>query len=267
MAYEVERNPALQPSLTEMAIKAVEDLYNASKDNENGFFIMVEASRIDHAGHSNDAVAHLGDIIEYNNVMKALREWIDAHHNSPTTLISTADHETGGLTVGASDHSYDPRHFAGAGATAATLASKWKSYTGASDAQQSFVQEEIFAKYGVSKPTADEVAQAISLKTNSGSFESFLKAALDNRLHIDWTTGGHTGVDVTLYGWGENHKEFVGNHENNEVGAFITRLLGLDLDGVTRTLNAQTEWIRKTVQGGGSSVRRRSPQDYHHHHD
>jgi len=116
MSYNVDRDPALEPSLTEMALKGINDLYTATQDSEKGFFIMVEASRIDHAGHANDPVGHLHDILEYNSAMKAMREWIDAHPDSPTTLISTADHACGGLTVG-EDYWFAPEHFVGATAT------------------------------------------------------------------------------------------------------------------------------------------------------
>lgn len=196
MTYEVDRDPAKEPSLKEMALKAVNDLYGASKDQSKGFFIMVEASRIDHAGHVNDAVAHLHEVLEYNNVMKALREWIDAHPDSSTTLISTADHETGGLTIGQEIitptdwyDEYDPSHFNGAVATAATLASKWKSYAGGQN--ETFLREEVFAKYGVAKPSGEEIAEGIKLKGQS-EFEKYLKNALDTRLRIGWSTLGHT---------------------------------------------------------------------------
>ena len=46
MSYEIDRDPKKEPSLTEMALKALDDLYAATKHSNKGFFIMVEASRI-----------------------------------------------------------------------------------------------------------------------------------------------------------------------------------------------------------------------------
>ena len=46
MSYEIDRNPIKEPSLTEMAIKALDDLYAATRKSDKGFFIMIEASRI-----------------------------------------------------------------------------------------------------------------------------------------------------------------------------------------------------------------------------
>lgn len=55
MNYEIDRDPALEPSLTEMTDKALKILSSsAEKDEEEdkGFFLMVEGSRIDMAAHS-----------------------------------------------------------------------------------------------------------------------------------------------------------------------------------------------------------------------
>ena len=46
MSYEIDREAAIEPSLTEMALKALDDLYAATKKTEKGFFILIEASRI-----------------------------------------------------------------------------------------------------------------------------------------------------------------------------------------------------------------------------
>lgn len=55
MDYEIDRNPAEQPSLAEMTKKALDLL----KDSEKGFFLMVEGSQIDVAGHLNDPAAQV----------------------------------------------------------------------------------------------------------------------------------------------------------------------------------------------------------------
>jgi alkaline phosphatase len=52
MAYELDRNATAEPSLTEMAIAALNALEKAGKP----FFIMIEGARIDHAAHNNDPI-------------------------------------------------------------------------------------------------------------------------------------------------------------------------------------------------------------------
>lgn len=46
MNYEIDRNSTTEPSLAEMAAKALEILNKASKSKRTGFFIMIEGSRI-----------------------------------------------------------------------------------------------------------------------------------------------------------------------------------------------------------------------------
>lgn len=52
MAYEIDRDSALEPSLTEMTKKALDILSAATTSKDKGFFLMVEGSRIDMAAHS-----------------------------------------------------------------------------------------------------------------------------------------------------------------------------------------------------------------------
>lgn len=58
MMYEIDRqqNPQQEPSLLEMVETALNSLDRASKWSFKGYFLMIEASRIDHAGHANDPV-------------------------------------------------------------------------------------------------------------------------------------------------------------------------------------------------------------------
>ena len=46
MSFEIDRDPKKEPSLTEMAIKGLNDLYKTTEGSKEGFFVMVEASRI-----------------------------------------------------------------------------------------------------------------------------------------------------------------------------------------------------------------------------
>lgn len=49
MDYAIDNDPSIQPSLPEMTEKALAILKKSSK--KHGFFLMVEGSRIDMAGH------------------------------------------------------------------------------------------------------------------------------------------------------------------------------------------------------------------------
>ncbi|SNR97972.1 alkaline phosphatase [Hymenobacter mucosus] len=65
--------------------------------NEKGFFLMVEGSQIDDAGHFNDTSYNVQEVLDFDQqVGKAFRF---AAQNGETLVIVTADHETGGYSV------------------------------------------------------------------------------------------------------------------------------------------------------------------------
>ena len=97
MSYAIDRNPQIQPSLAEMAQTALEILTAATKSSKQGFFLLIEGSRIDMASHSNDPVGHVHDVLAFNSAFHVARTFIDQFGG---VLISTSDHETGGLSVG-----------------------------------------------------------------------------------------------------------------------------------------------------------------------
>ena len=65
--------------------------------NEKGFFIMIEGSQIDWAGHGNNADYMLAEMQDINKVIGLCMDYADA--NPGTLVIITADHETGGTTI------------------------------------------------------------------------------------------------------------------------------------------------------------------------
>ena len=93
MDYERDRDFELTPSLAEMTNKSIDIL----SQNPDGFFLMVEGGRIDHAGHDNNKVNVALDTIAFDYAVDIALQYVQSHEN--TILIVTADHETGGLSV------------------------------------------------------------------------------------------------------------------------------------------------------------------------
>ena len=72
-------------------------LETMSRQAENGFFMMVEGSQIDWAGHANDSAYLVAEMIDFDNAAKAAVDF--AKKDGETLVVITADHETGGLTI------------------------------------------------------------------------------------------------------------------------------------------------------------------------
>ncbi len=92
MPYETDGLGTL-PHLTEMTKAALDILDN----DPDGFFLMVEGGRIDHASHNNDIQRAIYETVEFSHAVQSAIDW--ATGRDDTLIIVTADHETGGLTV------------------------------------------------------------------------------------------------------------------------------------------------------------------------
>ena len=66
---------------------------------ENGFFMMIEGSQIDWAGHGNQAEYLIAEMNDFNEAIHSMLDF--AEKDAETLVIVTADHETGGFTLGA----------------------------------------------------------------------------------------------------------------------------------------------------------------------
>lgn len=86
MKYEADRanDVAGEPSLAEMTKKAIEML----KQNKKGFYLMVEAGRIDHAHHAGNAHRALTDTIALSDAVKMAKKMT----GEDTLIVVTADH-------------------------------------------------------------------------------------------------------------------------------------------------------------------------------
>lgn len=94
MEAEMNREGTEQPSIAEMTDKAIE-LLSQDKD---GFFLMVEGSQIDWAGHANDELYMVTDFIAFDDAVKIAVDF--AEEDGHTLVIVFPDHNTGGMTIG-----------------------------------------------------------------------------------------------------------------------------------------------------------------------
>ena len=192
-----------------MTTEALDLLESAS--GASGFFLMVEASRIDHAAHGDDPIGHLYDILAYDAALKAALDWAEADGN--TLIVGTADHETGGMTLGRDGiYAWDPQPVLDATASMEAMTAQIAS--GADPVET--------VRVGLGLDTLEEgVAEAIRGAVASGdaaALRLLIRDLVSKPAGIGWTTGGHTAVDVGLYAWGVGAERFQGRMTNAEVG-------------------------------------------------
>lgn len=262
--FEIDRNEEEHPSLVQMTRIGLRALEAASRDSKKGFFLMVEGARIDHAGHGNDPAAQVHEVIAYD---KAFSEVLDFIENSQdeSILVATSDHDTGGLSVARQlhpsypDYLWYPEVLANVSHSSEHLARKLYKYIdehGRNDGMRSFVEQLVQSGLGIFDATDAELDDLV---LGSGPISYILADMVSRRAQLGWSTHGHSAVDVNIYG-SESVHTLRGNHENTDVGRFLSQYLHVDVDAITEQLRGKdggdmsTKWFGSLAINDGKAA-------------
>ena len=237
MSYEMDRNPEEQPSLAEMTSKAIDVLDR----NEDGFFLMVEGSKVDWAAHANDPIGIISDVNAFDDAVGEALEFAKADGN--TMVIAVTDHANGGISIGdrATTGTYDkePLETFIAPLLKAKLTGEGVEAKLATPRTNNNIKQVMAEYYGISDLTNKEV-EAIR-RADAGRLNGVIGPMISERAHIGWTSGGHTGGDVVLYSYAPNGQKLSGVLENTDIAREMASALGVDLDAVTKQLFVPAE--------------------------
>lgn len=200
------------PTLAEMTKKALSIL----SKNDNGFFVMIEAGKIDWAAHENDAGSLVKEVGELNEAVKEALEFLKS--NPDTIIIVTADHETGGIGMSTGDYSLNPEMLRSQKISAREM-TKLLYKKGAVEVR------DVLKKYaGIDK----------MIKKDVDSIMKFYEVAdvgryIGSEAQIGFTTMAHSGQSVPVYVFGKNSEKFAGVYENVEIAKKIAEISGVEL--------------------------------------
>ena len=93
MSFAIDADGS-EPTLAELVAKGIEVM-----DGPQGFFMMCEGGRVDYACHANDAATNIREIIALDDAVKVALAFQERHPED-TLVVTTGDHETGGLSMG-----------------------------------------------------------------------------------------------------------------------------------------------------------------------
>ncbi|KAJ5751867.1 Repressible alkaline phosphatase [Penicillium odoratum] len=254
--YEIDRRSQndVYPSLEEMARTALTALSEATKDSEHGFFLMIEGSRIDHAGHGNDPAAQVHEVLAYDKAFAAVVEFLEKD-STPGVLVSTSDHETGGLATARQLHTSYPQYLwypgvlANASHSSEYAAAKLSEYSAGAgklaneSEKKAYIRQTLLEKHLGITDASDEEVKAL-LHPQPGLSPGYVFADIvSRRSQIGWSTHGHSAVDVNIYASSTKDAwPLVGNNENTDVGNFLANYLGVDVKDATKRLQASASW-------------------------
>ena len=217
---DMERN---ELHLSDITTKAIEML-----DNENGFFMMVEGGKIDWACHSDDAATTIYEVIDFSEAIDVAIFFYNQHPEE-TLIVITADHETGGLTLGNESTKYETyfqllQYQKMSEEKFTELIGEFRqNLSGDANADFNKMMDIIGENFGLG--VADEIplvendnlllqeAFIASMYPNEsndidltyGKYEPLALAVIkmmSDKAGVGWTTHAHTGVNVPVYALG-----------------------------------------------------------------
>lgn len=200
MAPELDREETNQPSLADMTEAAI-DVLEKDKD---GFFLMVEGSQIDWAGHDNDAAWAMKDTEAFEEALAVALEF--AKKDGHTLVVVTGDHDTGGMSVGGygqGDAKLDILH----GVTATGDFMEGKLNKDRSNVKEIVKQ---YANIDLNDTEANKIksAESPSMAINE---------VISQRALVGWTSTAHTGTDIPVYAYGPGAGLFSGLNNNTDL--------------------------------------------------
>jgi alkaline phosphatase len=225
-----------QPSLSQMTEKAIEIL----NQDRNGFFLMVEGSQVDWAGHNNDPIYMTTDFLEFDEAVNVAVEF--AEKDKRTLVLVFPDHNTGGLTIG----NYGPGA-AYKDLTHEELIGPLEGMTMTSGALADKIDELTISKIKNGIDTywnleiSDESAQdIIDLEPDIGLAYAIAHVVSMDYTAFGWTTFGHNGEDVPLWSYSSSGvNRPIGFYDNTELAQIVVDAWGISLE------NAQEELFIK----------------------
>lgn len=256
MRYAIDQDKNDIP-LEDIVEKAIELL-----DNDKGFFIMCEEGKIDWAAHSNDGRAIIDNVISLSKSVDEAMEFYREHPDE-TLIVITADHETGGLSMGYATSKYksDYASLAAQEVSSQTFtdiadslfAEKRNQNLGfamqlvedyfglggthgfeLSDYEQKLLEDAYWVSVG-----SKEVDKEEAYIKYGGSYPLAVTATriLNNKAGLAFSTWSHTGIPVPVYAIGAGAEAFDGYYDNTDIPKKIAKAMGITLENNHSNLN------------------------------
>jgi alkaline phosphatase len=206
------------------------------KKNKDGFFFAIEGGKIDWACHANDAAAVIQETIDLDEAVKVALEFYKQHPDE-TLIVVTADHETGGMSLGTG--AYELRlHLLQHQKMSAWKYTKHISqlHTTLGDAfTWDVVKKDLTENFGFWEHIAISERQEARLKkayealvagkaegnkslySQEDALSSAAKEIINRAVLVGWTSGGHSNGYVPAFAIGVGAEQFSGRIDNTEV--------------------------------------------------
>ena len=199
-----------------MTRKALQLLQNSL----NGFVLMIEGSQIDWAAHQNDIVNAMHEMSDFVSAVALVHAYVQQQPQA--LMVVTADHGTGGLSMGAhvpskGHYRWYPEVLRQITASPKTIAERCF--------EQPKAKQIACAEQALHYSLSPKEIKAFQSATQTQDLHQAIKTSINTHSNTGWTTNGHTGEDADIYAFGRRAQDFAGLHDNTEIGQKLIDLV------------------------------------------
>lgn len=241
LPYAIDRRAGdlTLPQITENAIRFLE------RDAPQGFFLMVEGGKIDWACHNNDAATAFREVVDFSDAIQKALDFYRKHPDE-TLIVVTADHETGGISLGRGSYALNLEVLQHQRASEEEMTAQVKKLREEKNNKvpwediQALLQKNL--GFWESVPLTGQQEQALrqtykdTFRGGKVKLEKSLYASnepiivqavkiLNDIALLGWTGGGHSAGLVPVYAIGAGASLFNGHLDNTDIPQRITRAM------------------------------------------
>jgi alkaline phosphatase len=231
--FDIDRDSTAIPSLAQMTSKALEVL----QKNKNGFFMMVEGSKVDWAAHANDPIAMMTEYLAFDKAVGVVMDY--ARKNGNTTVIILPDHGNSGFSIGrnAMKKTYTKM-------TLTDLFGSVDKYKRTATGLEKILLstkpaeiKDVFKQFTGIDLTDEDVSLLLKSKnykaenymevSHSENMTHYITKIMNDHSTFGFTSGGHTGEEVFLAAYHPKGDVPKGNVRNKEINDYLFKASGL----------------------------------------
>lgn len=210
-----------EPRLATMTEHALRLLNNQQQATSQPFALMIEGSQIDWCGHANDIACAIHEMADFAAAIDVVKAYQAEHPN--TLLVITADHSTGGLTLGqGGEYAWYSERVMGIQNSLAYLTeqlltlprSEWRDY----------LQPKLnldFTDADWEQLEAAELPDSERARDQQYALGAVLVPLISKHTRTGWTTTGHTAVDVPVLAEGPYAELLRGYQDHTDIARVL----------------------------------------------
>ena len=223
----------------DLSLAQIVEVAIAKLSKSDRFYMMAEGGKIDYAGHGNDGVTNIHEVMDFDAAIAVAYRFYEQHPDE-TLIVVTADHETGGMMLGNTSGEFNLQLMQHQKCSSDKLSARLSALhreQGEALAweQVKSVLTELTGLYGAVEVTAEEDAalqeayqkmmrKQETIKTLYEDINALAGKALQTlnyKAGIGWVKGGHTATAVPIFAVGVGAERFTGWMDNSAIAPRI----------------------------------------------